>query len=80
MDSDALISLVNSYLQPAMTAIMVIIPTACAVYCGVATLKWYAMDEREKEQHPLGPQIKRAIVVAVVMFSLTAILKIFGVQ
>ncbi len=80
MDGNALVELVNSFLQPAQTALMIIIPTACIVYCGIQTLKFYAMDDQEQQQNPLGPKIKKAIVIAVIMFSLTAILKIFGVQ
>jgi DMSO reductase anchor subunit len=80
MDGNALIALVNSYLQPALNAIMVITPTAAAVYCGVAALKFYAMDESEQQQHPIGPTIKKAVVIAVIVFSISAILKIFGVQ
>ena len=80
MDENALIALVNSYLQPALSAVMVIIPIAAALYCGVATLKWYASDQQEQQQNPIGPKIKKAVLIAVVMFPITAILKIFGVQ
>lgn len=80
MDSSALVSLVNSFLDPALTALMIIIPTACLVYCAVQALKWYASDEQTQQQSPIWQKIKRAVLLAVVMFSLSAILKIFGIS
>lgn len=80
MDSKELVKLVNSYLGPATTALMLIIPSAAVVYVGVQVLKWYASDEQTQQQNPISKKIKNAILIAVVMFSLTAILKIFGVK
>ena len=80
MDANALVSLVKSFLDPAMTAGMLIIPSACIVYCIVQAIKWYASDEQEQERNPIGKKIKKAIFVAVILFSLTAILRIFGIN
>lgn len=80
MDANALVSLVKSFLDPATTAGMLIIPSACIVYCIVQTIKWYASDEQEQQQNPIGRKIKKAISVAVILFSLTAILRIFGIN
>lgn len=80
MDGNALIELVNSFLNPATTAMLVIIPTACVLYCLVCGVKWYASDEQTQQQNPISKKIKNAVVLAVVLFSLTAILKIFGIS
>ena len=80
MDGTALVSLVRSFLDPATTAGMLIIPSACIVYCIVQAIKWYASDDQEQQQNPIGKKIKKAILVAVVLFSLTAILRIFGIS
>ena len=80
MDANALVSLVRSFLDPATTAGMLIIPSACIVYCIVQAIKWYASDEQEQERNPIGKKIKKAIFVAVILFSLTAILRIFGIN
>lgn len=80
MDGDALVSLVKSFLDPATTAGMIIVPSACVVYCIVQVIKWYAADEQEQQQNPIGKKIKKAVFIAVVLFSLTAILKIFGIN
>ena len=79
MDGNALVALVKSFLDPATTAGMLIIPSACVVYCIVQAIKWYASDEQEQQQNPIGKKIKKAIFVAVILFSLTAILRIFGI-
>ena len=80
MDGNALVSLVRSFLDPATTAGMLIIPSACIVYCIVQAIKWYASDEQDQERNPIGRKIKKAISVAVILFSLTAILRIFGIN
>ena len=80
MDGTALVTLVKSFLDPATTAGMLIIPSACVVYCIVQAIKWYASDEQDQQQNPIGKKIKKAIFVAVVLFSLTAILRIFGIN
>ncbi len=80
MDGNALVILVKSFLDPATTAGMLIIPSACVVYCIVAAIRWYAGDDRYKENNPIERTLKKAVSVAVVMFSLTAILKIFGIS
>ena len=80
MDGNALVSLVKSFLDPAITAGMLIIPSACVVYCIVQAIIWYASDGQEQQQNPLGKKLKKAIFIAVVLFSLTAILKIFGIS
>ena len=80
MDGTALVTLVKSFLDPATTAGMLIIPSACIVYCIVQAIKWYASDEQDQQQNPIGKKIKKAIFVAVVLFSLTAILRIFGIN
>ena len=80
MDGNALVSLVKSFLDPATTAGMLIIPSAGVLYIIVQSLKWYASDEQEQQQNPIGKKIKKAIFVAVILFSLTAILRIFGIN
>ena len=49
MDGNALVALVKSFLDPATTAGMLIIPSACVVYCIVQAIKWYASDEQEQQ-------------------------------
>ena len=80
MDGTALVSLVKGFLDPATTAGMLMIPSACVVYCIVQAIKWYASDEQEQQQNPIGKKLKKAIFVAVILFSLTAILRIFGIN
>ena len=80
MDGDALVRLVKSFLDPATTAGMLIIPSAGVLYIIVQSLKWYASDEQEQQQNPIGKKIKKALILMVVLFSLTAILKIFGIN
>ena len=80
MDGDALVALVKTFLDPATTAGMVIVPSACVVYCIVQVIKWYASDEQEQQQNPIGKKLKKAVFIAVILFSLTAILKIFGIN
>ena len=80
MDGNALVSLVKSFLDPATTAGLLIIPPSCMVYCIVQGIKWYASDEQEQQQNPIGKKLKKAIFIAVVLFSLTTILKIFGIS
>ena len=80
MDGNALVALVKSFLDPATTAGMMIIPSACVVYCIVQTIIFYSQSPADQQQNPIEKKIKKAIAVAVVMFSLTAILKIFGIS
>ena len=58
MDGTALVSLVKGFLDPATTAGMLIIPSACVVYCIVQAIKWYASDEQEQQQNPIGKKLK----------------------
>ena len=58
MDGDALVTLVKSFLDPATTALMIIIPSAAVVYVGVQVVKWYASDEQTQQQNPISKKIK----------------------
>ena len=80
MDGTALVTLVKKFLDPATTAGMVIVPSACVVYCIVQVIKWYASDEQEQQQNTKKKKLKKAVFIAVILFSLTAILKIFGIN
>ena len=80
MNSNELISLVNSFLQPATTAFMVLIPSITVLYILAQAFLWYTQDEQQHQQEPFGKKVKRAIIIAVVAFSITAILKIFGIN
>ncbi len=80
MDGNALVSLVKSFLDPATTAGLILIPSIFIVYMIVAGIKWYASDEQEQERNPFMKTFKKALLVAVILFSLTAILKIFGIS
>lgn len=80
MDGNALISLVKSFLDPATTAGLVLVPSIFTVYMIVEGIKYYFSDPREREQNPFMKTLTRALLVAVILFSLTAILKIFGIS
>ena len=80
MDGNALIALVKSFLDPATTAGLVLIPSIFTVYMIVEGLKYFFYSEQEKEQHPYMKTLTRGLLVAVILFSLTAILKIFGIN
>lgn len=80
MNGNALVELVRSFVDPATTAIMILIPSVCVCYCGVVGLKSYTItDEQEKQAYNVKKKIKDAVILAVVLFSLTTILKIFGI-
>ncbi len=80
MDGNALVSLVKSFLDPATTAGLILIPSIFIVYMIVAGIKWYASDEQEQERNPFMKKFRKALFIAVILFSLTAILKIFGIS
>jgi len=80
MDGGALISLVKSFLDPATTAGLVLIPSVFIVYMIVEGIKFYFYSKQEQEQYPFMKTLTRALLVAVILFSLTAILKIFGIS
>ena len=46
----------------------------------VEGIKYFFYSEQEKEQHPYMKTLTRGLLVAVILFSLTAILKIFGIN
>lgn len=80
MDGNALAELVKGYVDPLTTAAMILIPSICILYCLVEGIKWYVKGEQYQQQNPITDKLKKAIIIAVVMFSITAILKIFGVS
>ncbi len=80
MDGDALVSLVKSFLDPAMTAGLLLVPSICIVYCIVESIKFFASGGSQDERTTIENKIKRAVFIAVILFSLTAILKIFGIS
>ena len=80
MDSNALVSLIKGYTEPLTTAALVLIPSICILYCLVEGIKWYVKGEAYQQQNPLVDKLKKAIIIAVVMFSITAILRIFGIS
>lgn len=82
MDGDALVRLVKGFLDPAMTAGLILIPTIGVVYCIVESIKFFAGggDNGSQDKQSLENKIKRAIFIMIVLFSLTAILKIFGIS
>lgn len=80
MDEGALKSLISSYLTPLTTAALWVIPSACVLYCLVQGVRWYMSDPQEQQQQPIAKKLKTAIVLAIVLESLSAILRIFGIN
>ena len=80
MDGNALADLIKSYVDPLTTAAMILIPSICILYCLVEGIKWYVKGEQYQQQNPIADKLKKAIIIAVVMFSITSILKIFGIS
>ena len=80
MDGNALVALVKSFLDPAATAGLMIIPSAFVVYMMVEGIKFFASDDREHDKEPFMKKLKNALLVTIILFSLTAILKIFGIS
>ncbi len=80
MDGAALVALVKSFLDPAATAGLMIIPSAFVVYMMVEGIKFFASDQQEQEREPFMKKLKKALLVTIILFSLTAILKIFGIN
>lgn len=82
MDGDALVRLVKNFLDPAMTAGLILVPTILIVYCIVESIKFFAGggDGGSQDKSSIEHKITRAIFIAIILFSLTAILKIFGIS
>ena len=82
MDGDALVRLVKSFLDPAMTAGLILIPTVGFVYCIVEAIKFFASggSTDPQDRTSIENKIKRALFIMIILFSLTAILKIFGIS
>lgn len=70
--------LITSFVTPLTSFLLWAVPVIAAAACLAAYLGWVGKDEDEKEQKPIAKQLKKIIFWAVVVESISAIFKIFG--
>ena len=70
--------LITSFVTPLTSFLLWAVPVTAAAACLAAYLRWVGKDEDEKEQKPIAKQLKTIIFWAVVVESIRAIFKIFG--
>ena len=51
-----------------------------AIVCLISFVKWFVMDEDEKERHKPFRMIKKIIIVTIIAELITTLFKIFGLQ
>ncbi|MCI6272218.1 MAG: hypothetical protein MR601_04640 [Erysipelotrichaceae bacterium] len=77
-DEAAAKSLAESYITPFTSFLLWAVPLVCVVGCIGKYITWMGKDDDEKEQKPIAKSIKKYIFWAVVVESIAAIMKVFG--
>lgn len=70
---------VNPYLQSLTSFMLWMVPLAFVVSALVSGIKYFFMDEREREQKPISKTITKLGVAAVVIWSVPVIARIIGI-
>lgn len=70
--------LITAFVTPLTSFLLWAVPVTAGAACLAAYLRWVGKDEDEKEQKPIAKQLKTIIFWAVVVESISAIFKIFG--
>lgn len=78
-DEQAAKDLVSKYTTPITNFLLWVVPVATVIVCIANYVTWAMKDERERENSPWSKQIKSVIIGAIVVMSISAILKIFGI-
>ena len=79
-DGNAAMYLVTSFTEPFITFLLWCIPIVCIIVAIKEFLVWSAKSEREKEQEPYIRSVAKLIFAGLIAFSITAIIRIFGIS
>ena len=77
-DEAAAKSLAESYITPFTSFLLWAVPLVCVAGCIGKYITWMGKDDDEKEQKPIEKSIKKYVFWAVVVESIAAIMKVFG--
>jgi hypothetical protein len=78
-NGDAAKGAVNPYLQSLTSFMLWMVPLAFVVSSLVSGIKYFFMDEREREQKPISKTITKLGFAAVVIWSVPVIARIIGI-
>lgn len=78
--STAAQSTAKKYIDPITTFLMWVVPLVAVIVCLISFVKWFVMDEDEKERHKPFRMIKKIIIVTIIAELITTLFKIFGLQ
>lgn len=73
-------STAKKYIDPITTFLMWVVPLVAVIVCLISFVKWFVMDEDEKERHKPFRMIKKIIIVTIIAELITTLFKIFGLQ
>lgn len=73
-------STAKKYIEPITTFLMWVVPLVAVIVCLISFVKWFVMDEDEKERHKPFRMIKKIIIVTIIAELITTLFKIFGLQ
>ena len=71
-------NLVKSFTDPLTTFLLWAVPIICVIACIARYVSWAAKDDDEQQQKPIWKSIKNYIFWAVIVESVSAIMKILG--
>lgn len=77
-DENAAKALAESYITPFTSFLLWAVPLVCVAGCVAKYITWMGKDDDEKEQKPIAKSIKTYIFWAVIVESVAAIMKVFG--
>ncbi|MEG1065930.1 MAG: hypothetical protein RR929_01560 [Erysipelotrichaceae bacterium] len=78
-DNTAAQTAAKAFLEPLTTFALWAIPLVTAVVILISGISWMTMEEDEKEQKPFMKQLKKILLVAVLLECVPTLLKIFGI-
>ncbi|MFV0380763.1 MAG: hypothetical protein ACK5KR_00790 [Breznakia sp.] len=78
-DNSAAETAANKFVEPLTTFLLWATPVIAGVVIMVIGILWMIKDEDEREQKPFMKQVKKIIIVAIVVESISTILKIVGI-
>ena len=71
---------ISSWTKPITDFALWLIPIVALISLLVAFIRWYTLDEREKEQKPFMKILKNHLFALIIAESITTILKILGLE
>lgn len=77
-DGDEAYALVNSFLSPITSFLLILVPIVAAAVALWSYISWAMKDEDEREQRPYFKSLKKILIGAIIAESVTVIFKIFG--